>query len=75
MDMFVNLKTKLFKMMAAKMAERYMKKNFDIDVKINVEKLILKVDDTDCHIELGACIDATKESFNKLVEIYEKEEV
>ena len=75
MDMFVNLKTKLFKMMAAKMAERYMKKNFDIDIKINVEKLILKVDDKDCHIELGACIDATKESFNRLVEIYEKEEV
>ena len=52
-----------------------MKKNFDIDVKINVEKLILKVDDKDCHVEIGACIDATKESFNKLVEIYEKEEV
>ena len=75
MDMFVNLKTRLFKMMAAKMAERYMKKNFNIDVKINVEKFILKVDDKDCHIEVGACVDTTKENFNKLVEIYEKEEV
>ena len=73
--MFVNLKTRLFKMMAAKMAERYMKKNFNIDVKINVEKFILKVDDKDCHIEVGACVDTTKENFNKLVEIYEKEEV
>ena len=75
MDMFVNLKTRLFKKMAGKMAERYMKKNFNIDVKINVEKFILKVDDKDCHIEVGACVDTTKENFNKLVEVYEKEEV